>query len=65
MLKTRTKYLARRGESAVRRLAAIEASMTNLGNEDLLDLADIFKGEPRTPLGEIAFAEMARRDINL
>lgn len=45
--------------------AAIEAPTTNLGDEDLLDLADIFKAEPRTALGEIAFAEMARRSISL
>lgn len=65
MLKTRMKRLADRGDRAVQRLAEIEASITNLSNEDLLDLADIFKAEPRPPIGEMAFLEMARREISL
>jgi hypothetical protein len=62
MLKTRIKRVA---DHAVRRLAEIEASIANLSNEDLLDLADIFKAEPRPPIGDMAFAEMARRNISL
>ncbi len=62
MLKTRIKRL---GDRAVQRLAEIEASITNLSNEDLLDLADIFKAEPRSPIGDMAFLEMARSDIRL
>lgn len=65
MLKTRTKRLADLGDRAVRRLADIQASITNLSNEDLLDLADIFKAEPRPPIGDMAFGEMARRNISL
>lgn len=65
MLKTRIKRLADRGDRAVQRLAEIEASITNLSNDDLLDLADIFKAEPRPPIGDMAFLEMARRDIRL
>ncbi len=65
MLKTRMKRLADHGKRAVQRLAEIEASMTDLDNEDLLDLADIFKAKPHTPLGEMSFAEMARRNIRL
>ena len=65
MLKTRMKRLNRNRDAAMQRLAEIEASITNLGGKDLLDLADIFKAEPRTALGEIAFAEMARRRISL
>jgi len=65
MLKTRMKRLADRGDRVVQRLAEIEASITNLSNEDLLDLADIFKAEPRPPIGEMAFLEMARREISL
>ncbi len=53
--------LPSRGDHAVRRLAEIEASIANLSNEDLLDLADIFKAEPRSPIGDIAFVEMTRR----
>ncbi|MEG8055492.1 hypothetical protein [Sphingomonas faeni] len=65
MLKTKMKRVADRGDHAVRRVAEIEASITNLFNEDLLDLADIFKAEPRTPIGDMAFSEMARRNITL
>jgi hypothetical protein len=62
MLKTRMKRV---GDHAVRRLAEIEASIADLSNEDLLDLADIFKAEPRSPIGDMAFVEMARRNISL
>ena len=65
MLKTRMKRVADRGDHAVRRLAEIEASITNLSNEELLDLADIFKAEPRSPIGYMAVAESARRYISL
>lgn len=65
MLKTRTKRLAVHRDRAVKRLAEIEVSIKALAHEDLLDLADIFKEEPRTPLGEIAFTEMAKRGIAL
>lgn len=65
MLKIRMKWVADRGDHAVRRLAEVEASIANLSNEDLLDLPDIFKAEPRPPIGDMAFAEMARRDISL
>ena len=65
MLKTRMKRVADRGNHAVRRLAEIDASIANLSNEDLLDLADIFKVEPRPPIGDMAYVEMARRKISL
>lgn len=65
MLKTRIKRLADRGDRAVQRLAEIETAIKNLANEDLLDLGDIFKAEPRTPIGDMAFAEMAQRNIRL
>lgn len=65
MLKTRKKRVASSGKAAVERLASIKTSLTNLGDEDLLDLADIFQAEPRTVLGEMAFAEMTRRNISL
>jgi hypothetical protein len=65
MLKTRRRRLDRLNETAVQRLAQIEASIAALPDEDLLDLADIFKAKPHTPLGEIASAEMARRSISL
>jgi hypothetical protein len=65
MLKTRMKRIADRDDHAVRRLVEIEASIANLSNEDLLDLADIFKAEPRPTIGDMAFVEMARRNISL
>lgn len=65
MLKTRMKRVADRGDHAVQHLAEIEASIANLPNEDLLDLADIFKAEPRPSIGHMAFVEMARRNIRL
>jgi hypothetical protein len=36
-----------------------------LSNEDLLDLADIFKTKTETPLAEIASVEMKKRAISL
>jgi hypothetical protein len=65
MLKTRMKRLADRGDRVIERLAEIETSIANLSNDDLLDLADIFKPVPRSPIGELAFEEMARRNISL
>jgi len=40
-------------------------SIIELGNEDLLDLADIFRVKPETAIAQYAFAEMARRKIRL
>lgn len=65
MLRTQRKRLAHRGEAAVKRLTEIEASIIQLGDEDLLDLADIFKAGPPTPLAELALSEMDRRKISL
>jgi hypothetical protein len=65
MLNTRRRRLCHQGEAAIQRLAEIEASIVTLGNEDLLDLADIYKAEPHTSLAKIAFAELARRGISL
>lgn len=70
MLKTRIKRRAPDAERAIARLAAIQASVATLGDEDLLDLADIFSanvsaGGAATPLQEMASAEMLRRDLRL
>jgi hypothetical protein len=65
MLKTRMKRLASQSETAQQRLAEIEAVITALGDEDLLDLADIFTANPGGPLRDIAAAEMRRRNISL
>lgn len=47
------------------RLAAIDASVTALVDEDLLDLADIFSGATSTPLADMASAEMLKRKLSL
>lgn len=65
MESNRTKWRADRSSRALKRLSEIEASITNLADEDLLDFADIFSGGPTTALGEIAAAEMAKRSISL
>lgn len=65
MLKTKRKRLTDRSVRAVERLAKIETSIIGLADEDLLDLADIFTAEPRAPIGDMAFLEMARRNISL
>jgi len=65
MLKIRTKRLVIETARALDRLAAVETSVAALGDEDLLDFADIFaEGDP-TPLREMAAAEMRRRDLSL
>lgn len=53
---TRMKRLAAVNKGAVERLAGIERAMTVLGNEDILDLADITR---------LVRAEMAKRSISL
>lgn len=65
MLKKRMKLMADRDARAARRLALIEQSIVALSDDDLLDLADIFRGDATTPLGESATAEMTRRNISL
>ena len=65
MLKSRIRRQTTFAMHASSRLAAIEASIRALDNEDLLDLADIFaRGEP-TPLTELTVQIMAERDIHL
>ncbi|WP_293876072.1 MULTISPECIES: hypothetical protein [unclassified Sphingomonas] len=65
MLRTRRKRQTAEAERAVVRLAEIRASVAALADDDLLDLADIFAGDTPTPLGAIAAAEMAKRNISL
>jgi hypothetical protein len=48
-----------------KRLMEIEQSIVKLGDEDLLDLADIFAEMRDTPIAEFAFAEMSRRELRL
>lgn len=65
MLNLRIKRLAALTEQSLERLAAVEASVVSLGDEDLLDLADIFATGDTTPLREMAAAEMGRRGLDL
>jgi hypothetical protein len=65
MLKTRLKRQAEQHARAMIRLTQLEASITRLGDEDLLDLADIFRSSPDMPVAQYALAEMARRNISL
>lgn len=52
-------------ERTFERLAAVEASIVALGDEDLLDFADIFAERGASPLRDIAEGEMRRRRISL
>ncbi|MEG8048146.1 hypothetical protein QP175_19390 [Sphingomonas aerolata] len=65
MLKTRMKRLATPNDSVFERLAGIECAMTVLGDEDILDLADITRLMPDTALTEMVRAEIAKRAISL
>lgn len=50
---------------AAQRLQEIESSVTALGDEDLLDLVDIFSNDTKTALWKIASAEMRTRNLSL
>lgn len=65
MLNMRIKRLAAQTERALVRLAAVEASVAALADEDLLDLADIYAAGDPSPLREMAQTEMRRRDLTL
>ncbi|MFD1787576.1 hypothetical protein ACFSC3_08330 [Sphingomonas floccifaciens] len=65
MLKLQTKRRLLNAGRDRDRLAAIEASVAALTDDDLLDLADIFARGGPTPLRDIAGAEMQRRNITL
>lgn len=65
MLTKRNKWRANHATRASKRLEEIEASIVVLTDNDLLDFADIFVGQLQTPLGDLALAEMTKRNINL
>lgn len=65
MLKIRMKRLAAANGSAVERLTEIERAIAVLGDEDILDLADITRTMPDTALTEMVRAEMTGRSISL
>lgn len=63
MLKLKAKRQARHNARAENHLAAIQASIIALDDEDLLDIADIFRDRRDTPLAAYAFAEVDRRKL--
>jgi hypothetical protein len=65
MLKIRMKRDAEQNAGAIKRLAQMEMSIIELRDEDLLDLADIFREKSETVIAQYAYAEMARRKISL
>jgi hypothetical protein len=65
MLKLRVRRKAEQNSRAIKRLEDIESSIIGLGNDDLLDLADIFAEKPETLIAQYAYGEMARRKISL
>lgn len=65
MLNSRIKRRAIESARAVARLAEIKASISALNDEDLLDLADIFRDARDAPLGAMATAEMVKRGLSL
>lgn len=65
MLKIRMRWEAKQSARAMKLLRQVELSITVLGDEDLLDLADIFSEKPDTAIMRYAFEEMTRRKISL
>ena len=65
MLKTRSRRLAFHSAGAAQRLADIEKAIVALDDEDLLDLADIFRSNATAPLAKMAATEMTKRGISL
>ena len=65
MLKSRLKRQAAAAQQAATALADIHASIVALGDDDLLDLADIFSSLSSTPLKDMAAAEMLTRNLKL
>lgn len=65
MLRMRINRLLAEGERALVRLAAIKSSVTALGDDDLLDLADIFSASETSPLRDVVDAELRRRGLSL
>jgi hypothetical protein len=65
MLKSQAKRQAVESARAVVRLAEIQASISALNDDDLLDLADIFAEAREAPLAAMAAAEMMKRSLSL
>jgi hypothetical protein len=63
MQRDKQNWRANRAVRALKTLSEIEASIVSLGDEDLLDLHDIFAGSPAGALATLASAEMVRRNL--
>ena len=64
MQRDKQNWRANRAARALKTLTEIEASIRGLGDEDLLDLHDIFAGSPAATLAMFAEAEVHRRDLS-
>lgn len=65
MLKLRIRRRDKALASALAEIAAVRQSIAALGDDDLLDLADIFAHAAPTPLKTMAATEMLGRNISL
>jgi hypothetical protein len=63
MKRLQSRWRALRDARALSTLREIEQSIGALGDEDLLDLEDIFATSDTAPLGRLARSEMARRGL--
>ncbi len=63
MQRTKPKWRADRGAKALKIVSEIEASISELNDNDLLDLQDIFAEAPPSTLGILAANEMRRRNL--
>ena len=64
MQRDKQNWRSNRAARALKTLTEIEASIHALGDEDLLDLHDIFADSPATTLAMFAEAEMHRRNLS-
>ena len=64
MQRDKQNWRANRAARALKTVTEIEASIRALGDEDLLDLHDIFASSPATMLATFAAAEMDRRNLS-
>jgi len=63
MQRERNKWRADAGTRGARLVGRITSSIAKLGDEDLLDLHDIFRSDAGSPLDDMASAEMRRRNL--
>lgn len=64
MQRDKQNWRSNRAARALKTVSEIVASIGALGDEDLLDLHDIFAGSPAATLATIAAAEMHHRNLS-